>query len=216
MVSPLASIRLASAQLLVKTLSDASTLQETSSSSSSARTSLLASYGIDASSSSTLSGQTLSGLMNALADRQTASATTATTTGDDEENPGSKAFMANLKEMLEEMAETAGSEAQGKAMLAALKAGTLTVTDPVEGVQITAWDVDAKAEADTKSKATSAIDADGWSTFLKEHLTRTEKATYARNTDGSYVDKVTKQSAWFGTIGSTYYYLSWKAPEAAA
>lgn len=210
MVTPLASVRLMSAQLLVKAINQEAS-QTSGDSSSSTASRLLAGYGIDASSSSTLSGSTLSGLLDATAN---ASANTATQE-EESDDITTASFMAKLRETLEEMSGAAGGNAQADAMLAALEAGTLKVSDPVNGVEITAWNVGDSAEKDTTQKDGTDIGRDGWSAFLREHLKRGENVAYARTADGSYIDAVTGANAWFGNVGSTWYYLSWNAPSAA-
>lgn len=211
MVSSLSSIRVMSAQLLVRSLKETSEPSEDGN----ARTALLQRYGVDSSSSASLSSSSMATLVDVLAAQQTATTTESSTSTTTETSADitSTSFMAALKQQLQDLVDAPGGDKQAEAMLAAmlaaLKDGTLTVSDPVNGVTIKAWDVDDAAEKGTVSKAGEKIDATGWSEFLKSRLTRTENVTYARTADGSYVDKTTEESAYFGTIGSTYSYLSW-------
>ncbi len=91
-------------------------------------------------------------------------------------------------------------------MLEALKEGTLTVSDPAEGVQIKAWDVETDKK--TTSKPATEIATTGWSDFLKDHLKR-DGSAYAKSSGGAYVDRISGDSAFFGSVGSRYYYLTW-------
>jgi hypothetical protein len=124
---------------------------------------------------------------------------------------GSKSFMAALKARLEEMKSTPDGKLKAEEMLAAIEAGTLTVTDAENGKTIKAWDVAAEAEKNTTRKPTENVDASGWSDFLRERLTRGSNATYMLGANGAYLDKATGESAYFGTIGDTYAYLTWPA-----
>ncbi|MCJ8517344.1 hypothetical protein ABID21_000092 [Pseudorhizobium tarimense] len=90
------------------------------------------------------------------------------------------------------------------AMLAALAAGTLVVTDAAAGETVTAWDP-TKKDATVTDK-TSAPQAD-WSTFLQDHLARDGNGVYQRHADSSHKDRLTGSSACFGMIGDTYYHL---------
>lgn len=208
MVSSIQSIRLMTTQIALKALKE----QEASSTSSSnsTRSSLLQQYGLETSTSS--SNDTLNRLLttlattNSSATKDTSSSTTTTSTSSD---VTTASFMRSLKDSLEEMADTAAGKKQADAMLAALKAGTLTVTDPVSGKTIAAWDVDDKKYKDTTSGAATTIATNNWSDFLKEHLKRGEDVSYAKSSDGSYIDKTTGENAFFGTVGNRYYYLSW-------
>lgn len=213
MVSSIQSIRLMTTQIALKALKEQ---EETTTSTSSASSSLLQQYGLDTSTSS--SNDTLTRLLTTLATKNssstddTTSSTTTTTTVSTDVTTAS--FMRSLKDSLEEMADTAAGKKQADAMLAALKAGTLTVTDPVSGQKIAAWDVDDEKHKDTTSGAATTIATNNWSDFLKERLTRGEDVSYAKSSDGSYIDKTTGENAYFGTVGSKYYYLSWPAANA--
>lgn len=114
--------------------------------------------------------------------------------------------MKALKETLEELTADPDKASQAKAMLEALTAGTLTVSDPAEGAQVKAWDV----AADTKTTSGPAMNIamTGWSDFLKDHLKR-DGSTYARSETGAYVDTISGDNAFFGSVGSRYYYLTW-------
>jgi hypothetical protein len=212
MVSSIQSIRLMTTQIALKALKEQ---EETTTSTSSASSSLLQQYGLDTSTSS--SNDTLTRLLTTLATKNpdsTVNTTPNTTPTTVSADVTTASFMRSLKDSLEEMADTAAGKKQADAMLAALKAGTLTVTDPVSGQKIAAWDVDDEKHKDTTSGAATTIATNNWSDFLKERLTRGEDVSYAKSSDGSYIDKTTGENAYFGTVGSKYYYLSWPAANA--
>ena len=176
-------------------------------SSSSTRTSLLGSYGLDTTNSSSSTNTRLTQLLAQYA--QTSNEDTQTDDTDTRLSSGdiTKAdFMKALKEMLEELTADPDKASQAKAMLEALTAGTLTVSDPAEGAQVKAWDV----AADTKTTSGPAMNiaVTGWSDFLKDHLKR-DGSTYARSETGAYVDTNSGDNAFFGSVGSRYYYLTW-------
>lgn len=206
MVSSIQSIRLMTTQIALKALKEQE--ESSTSSSNSTRSSLLQQYGLETSTSS--SNDTLNRLLSTLATTNaTASQNTSTSTPTTSSDVTTASFMRSLKDSLEEMADTAAGKSQADAMLAALKAGTLTVTDPVSGKKIAAWDVDDVKHKDTTSGAATTIATNNWSDFLKEHLKRGEDVSYAKSSDGSYIDKTTGENAYFGTVGNRYYYLSW-------
>ncbi|ARM13873.1 MULTISPECIES: hypothetical protein [Rhizobium] len=209
MVSALDSTRMVSAQYALKSLRNSDDDSQDTQSSSAA--SILSSYGLDPSSASLLSNQALSGLLDTLSSQSdTTEETDATGDGAD---ITSASFMAMLKQQLQEAAAAEGESGKAHNMLAALEAGTLTISDPTQGVSVAAWDVDDPDEADTESKAGKAIDVSGWSDFLNAHLERGSDGAFVKE-NGSYVDQTTDSNAFFGLIGSNYYYLSW--PQAAA
>ena len=74
-------------------------------------------------------------------------------------------------------------------------------------------DVDDPDEADTTSKAGQTIDTDGWNGFLNDRLERNSNGTFAKE-NGNHIDKATGNYAYFGQIGSSYYYLTWPQPKA--
>lgn len=208
MVSSLQSVRLLSSQSLLKVLKEAE--QPAQSQGSSARNALLQRYGVDTSSSTALSQKTLSALLNTLSSKADASTTTdkAVETAISADVTTSS-FMSGLKQKLEDMANVPGGNQQAKSMLAALEAGMLVVTDPVAGVTIKAWDIDSAQEKGTTSKTGEKIERTGWSSFLKSHLARGDAGSYSKTAEGSYIDVVTGGSAYFGTVGSEFAYLSW-------
>lgn len=213
MVSSIQSIRLMTTQIALKALKEQ---EESTTSTSSASSSILQQYGLDTSTSS--SNDTLTRLLTTLATQNFSSTddTTSSTTTTVSDNVTTASFMRSLKDSLEEMADTAAGKKQADAMLAALTAGTLTVTDPVSGQKIAAWDVDDEKHKDTTTGAAMTIATNNWSDFLKERLTRGEDVSYAKSSDGSYIDKTTGENAYFGTVGNRYYYLSWPATNADA
>ncbi|MBB3350661.1 hypothetical protein FHT70_000565 [Rhizobium sp. BK049] len=208
MVSALDNTRMVSAQYALKNLRSSDESSEDTQSSSAA--SILSSYGLDSSSASLLSNQALSGLLGALSSKDDTSDETDTT--GDSADVTSASFMSMLKQQLQEAAAAEGESGKAHDMLAALEAGTLTISDPTQGVSVPAWDIDDPDEADTESKAGEAIDVSGWSDFLDAHLERGSDGAFVKE-NGSYVDQTSASHAFFGLIGSNYYYLSW--PQAA-
>ena len=125
-------------------------------------------------------------------------------------------FMALLKQNLTTAAESQGPGSQEAAMLEAFNNGTLQVTDPTNGVAITAWDV-ADEDQDLEGKSGQTIDTSDWNDFLKAHLERDNHAALVRADDGSFIEKNTGNHVYFGQVGSQYYYLTWPAnPDAKA
>ncbi|ARQ11668.1 hypothetical protein NXC12_CH03701 [Rhizobium etli] len=208
MVSALDNTRMVSTQYALKNLRSSDESSEDTQSSSAA--SILCSYGLDSSSASLLSNQALSGLLDTLSSKDDTPDETDTT--DDSADVTSASFMSILKRQLQEAATAEGESGKAHDMLAALEAGTLTISDPTQGVSIPAWDVDDPDEADTESKAGEAINVSGWSDFLDAHLERGSDGAFVKE-NGSYVDQTNNSNAFFGLIGSNYYYLSW--PQAA-
>ncbi|MBO9656615.1 MAG: hypothetical protein J7562_19975 [Agrobacterium tumefaciens] len=197
------STRLTATKLALKVIKEQEDTNSAAASSSS-RTALLGSYGLDASSS------TNTRLAQLLAQYGQASGDDTQTDGTDTQPSSgdiSKAdFMKDLKKMLEELAKDPDKASQAKAMLEALTAGTLTVSDPAEGAQIKAWDV--ASDTKTTSKPATEIALTGWSDFLKDHLKR-DGSAYAKGASGAYVDNISGDNAFFGSVGSRYYYLTW-------
>ena len=196
------STRLTATRLALKAIKEQEDNSATQSSST--RAALLGSYGLDSSSS------TNTRLTQLLAQYgQTSDEDTQTDGADTQPSSGdiTKAdFMKGLKEMLDALSKGPDKASQANAMLEALKAGTLTVSDPSEGAQIKAWDV--ASDTKTTYKPSTQITMTGWSDFLKEHLKR-DGSTYAKGTSGAYVDIISGDNAFFGSVGSRYYYLTW-------
>ncbi|WP_416408576.1 hypothetical protein [Agrobacterium rosae] len=119
------------------------------------------------------------------------------------------ALMETLKKWLAELSADPTSSAQGKAMSQALTLGTLKVFDPIGGVVISAWDVSTALPAKILS---SKIEAVGWSQFLKQHVKRKDGLSYAKDADGSYVDLITGESAFFGAVANKFHYFTWPKP----
>lgn len=119
----------------------------------------------------------------------------------------SAAFMGQLKVWLTELSNDSTTAAQGKAMLQALASHTLKVFDPVEGIVVKAWDIDALEIQDKHCEKMTPI---GWSQFLNQHVKRHEGASYAKNADGSFIDITSGESAMFGPVGSNYFYFTWR------
>jgi hypothetical protein len=196
MVSALTSTRLVSAQLALQMLQfDQPTSSDDSSSSLLGSSSSLSSLPSQSQAS-------LTSLLNGLSSSSTDSTSTST---DDDPDMTSADFMSLLKSNLQTAVKD-GDTGQAQAMLDALSAGTLTVTDPTAGQSITAWDPSDKAS--TAQTATSVSEED-WNDFLKAHLARGSDGSLTHNSDGSYTDKVTGNEAYFGQVGNQYYYITW-------
>ncbi|MEZ2221186.1 hypothetical protein [Rhizobium sp. RCC_161_2] len=106
--------------------------------------------------------------------------------------------MTLLKQNLQDAVKSEGTGGQTQATLDALDQGTLTVSDPTNGASITAWDVYAASEQSTTSKTADTIPTSDWNSYLKAHLQRGSDATFVKNTDGSFIDKVIGNEAYFG------------------
>ncbi|WP_421414816.1 hypothetical protein [Agrobacterium tumefaciens] len=200
------STRINSTKLALKAIKEQ---EDNSASTSSPRTAILDSYGIDTSPSSTNTR-----LTQLLAQYAQVSGTDAETDDTSTQAPSGDitqaSFMTGLKATLEELSKDPSKATQAKAMLEALAAGTLTVSDPTEGTKIKAWDVEA--DKTTTSKPATEITTTGWSDFLKDHLKR-DGSAYAKTTGGAYVDSISGDNAFFGNVGSRYYYLTWPQPK---
>ncbi|MGZ9722188.1 hypothetical protein [Rhizobium miluonense] len=122
-------------------------------------------------------------------------------------------FMKSLTAKLKASVNDPVSGPQAKAMLAALKNGTLSVSDPTKGVTIKAWNPDDKA---SKAAKPEKIATDNWNEFLKDHLKRSDKGSLIRTSDGSYIDKPTARNAFFGSLNGKYYYVTWPAEVTAS
>ncbi|MCJ9674056.1 MULTISPECIES: hypothetical protein [unclassified Neorhizobium] len=123
----------------------------------------------------------------------------------------SKAFMKALQEKLDALKANPDSKAMAEAMQKALDAGTLKLTDAVAGDQITAWDI---TDGKQTSTGVTSVDKSDWTQFLKDRLTRDDGGKFVRNADGSYIEKATGASSYFGMVGEAYYYISWPTPAA--
>lgn len=199
------STRLTATRLALKAIKEQE--DNSAATSSSTRTSLLDSYGLDTSSSSSSTNTRLTQLLAQYAqtsneDAQTDDTDTQLSSGDITKAD----FMKELKETLEDLIADPDKASQAKTMLEALTAGTLTVSDPAEGAQIKAWDV--ASDTETTSRPATDIAMTGWSDFLKDHLKR-DGSAYARSEAGAYVDTISGDNAFFGSVGSRYYYLTW-------
>jgi hypothetical protein len=117
-------------------------------------------------------------------------------------------------------AGTSNGAKQAQAMLDALNAGTLTVTDPTNGVSIAAWDPSRADSADSSKTTTgntpTSIPTTDWNDYLKAHLSRNSDSTLTRTADNSFVDKTTGNEAYFGQVGTEFYYMSWTAVNTTA
>jgi hypothetical protein len=170
----------------------------------------------DISSLPSSSQASLTSILNGMASSQTdtsspASSTLAST------DITTDSFMALLKQNLTATAKKNDDGGQAQAMLDALNDGTLTVNDPINGVSITAWDPSAANDSPDTATATAGktgttIPNTDWNDYLKTHLQRGSNGTFTRATDGSFIDKTTGNEAYFGQVGSQFYYLTWPAP----
>jgi hypothetical protein len=125
----------------------------------------------------------------------------------------SKAFMTALRQKLEGLQDNPDTKAMADKMLAALDAGTLTVTDAVNGEQVKAWDT---TDSKQLSGAKTEVEKDDWSSYLKGILTRDENGKFVRTAEGSYIEKTGGANGFFGMVGEAYYYLSWTTPAATS
>jgi hypothetical protein len=230
MVTALSSSRLIAAQLALKVLQADDTTDD-SSSSSSDTSSVGSTISNDVSSLPSSAQASLASMLNSLANGQSDDTTTTAAADASSTTPASTdittaSFMALLKQNLTSTAagSTDGAK-QAQAMLTALEAGTLTVSDPTNGVSITAWDptattsTDGTATADTTAAtantATTIPTAD-WNDYLKAHLQRNTDGTLTRAADNSFVDKTTGNEAYFGQVGTQFYYLTWTDADSTA
>ncbi|WFU09371.1 hypothetical protein QA646_00430 [Rhizobium sp. CB3090] len=200
MVSALTTTRLLSSQMALQLLQSPDASQDSSSAP------LLGdSSSSDLSSLPSQSQASLTSMLNGLSANQTDSSSTSQSDPD----MTSSSFMDLLKQNLQDAVKSEGKGGQAQAMLDALDNGTLTVSDPTKGVSIQAWDVDADTEQGTTSKTGDTIPTSDWNDFLKAHLERGSDGTFVKNSDGSFVDKTTGNEAYFGQVGSQYYYITW-------
>ncbi len=118
-------------------------------------------------------------------------------------------FMKALTAKLKASVNDPVNGKQSQAMLAAIKNGTLSVSDPTKGVAIHAWNPDDK---NSKAAKPTKIEQGNWNDFLKDHLKRGDGGSgLTRTSDGSYIDKPTGQYAFFGNLNGKYYYVTWPA-----
>lgn len=223
MVTALSSSRLIAAQLALKVLQADDTTDDSSSTDSSS-SDLGSSISNDVSSLPSSAQASLASMLNSLANGQSDDTTTtaaadASSTATASTDITTASFMALLKQNLTSTAagSTDGAK-QAQAMLDALDAGTLTVSDPTNGVSITAWDPTVTTSTDgatttdaataTANTATSIPTTD-WNDYLKAHLQRNADGTLTRAADNSFVDKPTGNEAYFGQVGTQFYYLTW-------
>lgn len=207
MVSALTSTRLLATQMALKLLQTPDATQDSSNSS------LTGTSSSDLSSLPSQSKASLASVLNGLS-TTTQSSSLSTTQSDPDMN--SSSFMTLLKQNLQDAVKSEGTGGQAQAMLDALDKGTLTVSDPTNGVSITAWDAATASEQGTTSKTADTIPTSDWNTYLKAHLQRNSDATFVKNTDGSFADKVTGNEAYFGQVGSQYYYITWPAASSSS
>lgn len=193
------STRITATKLALKAIREQ---EDNSAVASSPRKALLNSYGVQTSASTNVRLTQLLSKYTRPSDDETEMTAAKPSSGDISQAD----FMRELKDMLSELSTDPDKATQAKAMLEALTKGTLTVSDPADGVQIKAWDVDVDKK--TVSKPTTDIAVTGWSDFLKDHLKR-DGSAYAKTANGAYVDRTSGSNAFFGNVGSRYYYFTW-------
>jgi hypothetical protein len=216
MVSALTNTRLIASQMALQILTanpDDSSSQDDSSS--------MPGSG-DISSLPSSSQASLTSILNGMAASQTDTTSAGSNVASTDITTDS--FMALLKQNLTATAKKNEDGGQAQAMLDALNNGTLTVNDPINGVSITAWDPSAATDTNTADQAASTtatsstgktgttIPTTDWNDYLKTHLERGSNGTFTRASDGSFIDKTTGKEAYFGQVGSQFYYLTWSAP----
>jgi hypothetical protein len=204
MVSSIDTVRLWSMQTAIRVFKETS--PQTDSGQSSLASRIMSSYGMDNDNGDDADTYSLADILTGGTQSGADAAVQEPAVSPDIETAS---FMAGLKAKLTDLDAAPETRAQAAAMLEALDAGTLKVTDALNGREITAWDVEAK---DAVPQTATSTDTNDWSTFLREHLARASGGTYQRNADQSHIDRATGKSAYFGMIGEQYYYLTWTAP----
>jgi hypothetical protein len=203
MVSSIDTVRIWSMQTAIRVFKE--TLPETDAGQGSLASRIISSYGMDSDDGDDATTYSLADILTGGTQSGSEGAVEEPAMSTDIETAS---FMAGLKAKLKDLEATPDTSAQAAAMLKALDAGTLTVTDAVNGREVTAWDVEAQ---NAVPQTATSTDTDDWSTFLREHLARASGGTYQRNADQSHIDRATGKSAYFGMIGDQYYYLTWTA-----
>lgn len=201
MVSSVDNVRQWSTLTMLKVMKQTDHEQNATSGSLASR--LLSDYGIDSSDDASDSGTY--DLLNRIADQQD-DTTPSTDTVKQPDSVTSADFATFIKQRLEEMKTEPGKASQADAMLKALEAGTLTVSDAAEGksVQLVAPD-----KVSTQEIKVTDLTVKDWGSFLRDHLTRENGGIFSRNKDGSYIDRQSGQNAFYGSLGDKSYYLTW-------
>lgn len=210
MVSSINSIRIWSSQAALNAFKEVSDNKTAGSSASGTSSSSLADMLFDSSGGDDdYEDEKLSALIASL--QRTINGTVPDETAGDGSvgDMSSKAFMKALQEKLSALKASPDTKAMAEAMQKALDAGTLKLTDAVAGDQITAWDI---TDGKQTSTGVTSVDKSDWTQFLKDRLTRDDSGKFVRNADGSYIEKATGASSYFGMVGEAYYYISWPAP----
>lgn len=208
MVSSVSDVRLWSTQTALRIMKQTDQEQAAGTGSGSLASRLLSDYGIDDNDDGVESGTY--GLLSTIAEQQD-SAAADNSALQQPDSITSKDFFTFLKRQLEEMKNEPGKVGQAEAMLKALDAGTLTVSDAAEGKSIRVTDPEKASTQETKSTELTSKD---WGTFLRDHLTRENGGIFARNADGSYVDRQNGEHAFYGSLGEKSYYLTWPSTTA--
>lgn len=205
MVSTVDSVRLWSNQTALKLMKETSPDTSSDSSDSSSASLLLSQYGLSTTESDSDTDSGTYTLADYLASQDDAGVSEDETVKQPD-SLTSEDFMAFLKQQLEAMTKDPSKAEQATAMLQALENGTLTVTDVTEGKTVTA--LNSSSASNTTVQAED-INQQDWGTFLRDHLSRQNGGQFMRNEDGSYVDRATGDSAYFGSLGDKSYYLTW-------
>ncbi|MBW6420585.1 hypothetical protein KX729_03955 [Rhizobium sp. XQZ8] len=216
MVSSIHSIRLWSSQAALNAFKDASDTSTSSrlpigGSASSSLADIL--YPDNSDDGSDYEDTQLEALIASLQQAMNGGKTDDTQEDGDVGDMSSKAFMKALRDKLEGLQGSPDTKAMADKMLAALDAGTLTVTDAVNGEQVKAWDV---TDSKQLSGAKTEVDKNDWTSYLKDILTRDGSGKFVRANDSSYIEKAGGASGFFGMVGEAYYYLSWTTPAPAS
>lgn len=202
MVNNINSLRLHNTQLALRTLRSANETNEDTS-----RTSRSSSLLVGGSLGASHANNKLSVLLEGLSRTNgTTKATTPQAAPKVADDVTSSDFMTAFAAKLKASVNDPVSGQQSKAMLDALNKGTLSISDPTKGVSIDGWNPDDK---NSKAAKPEKIEKDNWNDFLKDHLKRSDKGTFVRTSDGSYLDKPTGQNAFFGSLNGKYYYVTW-------
>lgn len=200
MISAISLARSYSARLALGVLQSNSTQEADTSPASK----LLSSLGFEDSTSTRLDSKTLSIILQALQNQSDGSAGDGT-----EQNAtapiGSKDFMTKLRDRLTDGGSDPMSYVNNRAMLQAMKDGTLTVTNPATGETTTAYDPSTSKNGSKADK----VEPKAWNKFLDEHLKRDANGSFAKSPDGSYIDAKTGQNAYFEKINGSYVYFTW-------
>lgn len=179
MVNNINSLRLLNTQLALRTLRVGNATDEDTS-----RTSRASSLLTGGSISSSHANNKLSVLLEGLSHNNGTTKTSVQPAAPKVVNDvTSTDFMKALTAKLKASVNDPVNGKQSQAMLAAIKNGTLSVSDPTKGVAIHAWNPDDK---NSKAAKPTKIEQGNWNDFLKDHLKRGDGGSgLTRTSDGS-------------------------------